>query len=94
MLENLEKMAKELGYQNQEMISVALENYKKGQENKKRATAMALKQNISWLIIPYGKRKARYFTFLLYPDSIPEDWEMKLSYWGFRWQSVRYMIRI
>ena len=23
-----------------------------------------------------AKEKARYFTFLLYPDSIPEDWEM------------------
>ncbi|MEB3645310.1 replication protein RepB, partial [Streptococcus salivarius] len=22
-----------------------------------------------------AKEKARYFTFLLYPDSIPEDWE-------------------
>lgn len=26
-----------------------------------------------------AKDKARYFTFLLYPDSIPEDWEMKLE---------------
>lgn len=25
------------------------------------------------------KDKSRYFTFLLYPDSIPEDWEMKLE---------------
>lgn len=25
------------------------------------------------------KDKARYFTFLLYPESIPEDWEMKLE---------------
>lgn len=25
------------------------------------------------------KDKARYFTFLLYPDSLPEDWEMKLE---------------
>ncbi|HHY9832163.1 TPA: Rep family protein, partial [Escherichia coli] len=23
-----------------------------------------------------AKDKARYFTFLLYPESIPEDWEM------------------
>lgn len=26
-----------------------------------------------------AKDKARYFTFLLYPDSIPEDWENKLE---------------
>lgn len=26
-----------------------------------------------------SKDKSRYFTFLLYPDSIPEDWEMKLE---------------
>lgn len=25
------------------------------------------------------KDKARYFTFLLYPESIPEDWEVKLE---------------
>jgi len=25
------------------------------------------------------KDKSRYFTFLLYPDSIPVDWEMKLE---------------
>ena len=35
MLENLEKMAKELGLSKSGMISVALENYKKGQEKKK-----------------------------------------------------------
>ena len=29
-----------------------------------------------------AKEKARYFTFLLYPDSIPEDWEMKLELLG------------
>lgn len=28
------------------------------------------------------KPKGRYFTFLLYPDSIPEDWEMKLEMLG------------
>lgn len=28
------------------------------------------------------KHKARYFTFLLYPESIPEDWEMKLESMG------------
>lgn len=28
------------------------------------------------------KEKARYFTFLLYPESIPEDWEMKLELLG------------
>ncbi|RZM53900.1 replication protein RepB, partial [Klebsiella pneumoniae] len=26
-----------------------------------------------------AKDKARYITFLLYPESIPEDWEMKLE---------------
>ena len=35
VLENLEKMAKEMGLSKSAMISVALENYKKGQENKK-----------------------------------------------------------
>lgn len=29
-----------------------------------------------------AKDKARYFTFLLYPESIPEDWEMKLESLG------------
>lgn len=28
------------------------------------------------------KEKARYFTFLLYPESIPEDWELKLETLG------------
>lgn len=28
------------------------------------------------------KAKSRYFTFLLYPESIPEDWEMKLETLG------------
>ncbi|WP_454263664.1 Rep family protein, partial [Staphylococcus cohnii] len=26
-----------------------------------------------------AKDKARYFTFLLYPESIPDDWEIKLE---------------
>lgn len=29
-----------------------------------------------------SKEKSRYFTFLLYPESIPEDWEMKLESLG------------
>ena len=29
-----------------------------------------------------AKEKARYFTFLLYPESIPEDWEMRLELLG------------
>lgn len=29
-----------------------------------------------------AKDKARYFTFLLYPESIPEDWETKLESLG------------
>lgn len=28
------------------------------------------------------KEKARYFTFLLYPDSIPSDWELRLETLG------------
>lgn len=28
------------------------------------------------------KAKSRYFTFLLYPESIPEDWELKLETLG------------
>lgn len=28
------------------------------------------------------KEKSRYFTFLLYPESIPEDWELKLELLG------------
>ena len=35
VLENLEKMAKEMGLSKSAMISVALENYKKGQVKKK-----------------------------------------------------------
>lgn len=29
-----------------------------------------------------NKAKSRYFTFLLYPESIPEDWEIKLETLG------------
>ena len=29
-----------------------------------------------------AKEKSRYFTFLLYPESIPSDWEMKLELLG------------
>ncbi|HER0881340.1 TPA: replication protein [Streptococcus pyogenes] len=29
-----------------------------------------------------AKEKARYFTFLLYPESIPNDWELKLEMLG------------
>lgn len=29
-----------------------------------------------------AKEKARYFTFLLYPESIPEDWELKFETLG------------
>ena len=29
-----------------------------------------------------AKEKARYFTFLLYPESIPEDWELRLELIG------------
>ena len=39
MLENLEKMAKEMGLSKSAMISVALENYKKGQSKIKKSRA-------------------------------------------------------
>ncbi len=29
-----------------------------------------------------AQEKARYFTFLLYPESIPQDWELKLELIG------------
>ncbi|TXJ68444.1 Rep family protein, partial [Lactiplantibacillus plantarum] len=29
-----------------------------------------------------AKDKSRYFTFLLYPESIPEDWKSKLELIG------------
>ena len=29
-----------------------------------------------------NKEKSRYFTFLLYPESIPEDWELRLELLG------------
>ncbi len=29
-----------------------------------------------------AKEKARYFTFLLYPESIPQDWQTKLETLG------------
>jgi len=29
-----------------------------------------------------SKDKARYFTFLLYPESVPEDWQEKLEQIG------------
>lgn len=40
--------------------------------------------DILYLVILYfmAKEKARYFTFLLYPESIPNDWEMKLETLG------------
>ena len=45
-LKILEKMAKEMVCQKSAMISVALENYKKGQENKKAVWQALAKQNI------------------------------------------------
>lgn len=40
--------------------------------------------DILYLVILYfmAKEKARYFTFLLYPESIPNDWEMRLETLG------------
>ncbi|MGQ7578782.1 Rep family protein, partial [Streptococcus suis] len=29
-----------------------------------------------------AKEKSRYFTFLLYPDSIPTDWQLQLELLG------------
>ena len=59
MLENLEKMAKEMGLSKSAMISVALENYKKGQVKNKKAELAggAFGYIILGLIIPYGKKK-------------------------------------
>lgn len=49
----------------------------------KRATAMALKSKYFLGILYFmAKEKARYFTFLLYPESIPSDWELKLETLG------------
>ena len=64
VLENLEKMAKEMGLSKSAMISVALENYKKGQVNKKAELAGgAFGYIILGLIIPYGKRKSKILHF-------------------------------
>ena len=41
VLENLEKMAKEMGLSKSALISVALENYKKGQVKKKKKAELA-----------------------------------------------------
>ena len=59
MLENLEKMAKEMGLSKSAMISVALENYKKGQVKIKKPSWQAGLLDILYfgLIIPYGKKK-------------------------------------
>lgn len=51
--------------------------------HKKRASVQRpLFKLICYLYGDYNimaKDKARYFTFLLYPESIPEDWEIKLE---------------
>ncbi|MCO4542176.1 Replication protein RepB [Streptococcus infantarius subsp. infantarius] len=44
---------------------------------------MALKSKYFLGILYFmAKEKARYFTFLLYPESIPNDWELKLETLG------------
>jgi hypothetical protein len=49
----------------------------------KRATAMALKSKYFLGVLYFmAKEKSRYFTFLLYPESIPDDWELKLELLG------------
>ena len=64
VLENLEKMAKEMGLSKSAMISVALENYKKGQVKKKKPSWQAgFGYIILGLIIPYGKRKSKILHF-------------------------------
>jgi len=43
-------------------------------------------QRIFWPILTIKltkKEKSRYFTFLLYPESIPNDWELRLETLGF-----------
>ncbi|WP_404412910.1 Rep family protein [Staphylococcus haemolyticus] len=37
--------------------------------------------------------KARNFTFIIYPESIPEDWELRLEKIDIPMAIVRYMIR-
>ena len=84
VLENLEKMAKEMGLSKSAMISGCSRKLQERSSKIKKAELAggAFGYIILGLIIPYGKRKARYFTFLLYPDSIPEDWEMRLELIG------------
>lgn len=44
---------------------------------------MALKSRYFLKVLyQMAKEKSRYFTFLLYPESIPEDWELKLETLG------------
>ena len=62
MLENLEKMAKELGLSKSGMISVALENYKKGQENKKEPLQW-LKAKYFWVNYTVWQKKSKIFHF-------------------------------
>ena len=40
---------------------------------------MALTELFLSVILYYGERKIKIFHVLLYPESIPEDWEMKLE---------------
>ena len=69
MLENLEKMAKEMGLSKSAMISVALENYKERSSKIKKPSWQAG----FWIYYTWvnytcmAKEKARYFTFLLIP---------------------------
>lgn len=44
---------------------------------------MALKSKYFLGVLYFmAKEKSRYFTFLLYPESIPDDWELKLELLG------------
>ena len=85
VFKNLEDMAKELGLSKSGMISVALENYKKGQVNKKKPSWQAGLLNVLCLDIVYFMAKEKQdFYFLLYPDGegFPSDWEIRLELIG------------
>ena len=83
MLENLEKMAKEMGLSKSAMISGCSRKLQERSSKIKKPSWQAGLLIIYYLlIIPYGKRKSKILHFPTYPDSIPEDWEMRLELIG------------
>ena len=64
VLENLEKMAKEMGLSKSAMISVALENYKKGQVKKKsRAGRRGFWIYYTWVNYTVWQKKSKILHF-------------------------------